>query len=150
MKFKKLLGLSLFVAVLMSSPVMAAERGTREEAMAMAEKAAALVKAEGDRAFSKFQDKNGGFIDRDLYVYAFDRTGLIKAHGAKPVLIGKSVASMKDVTGFSFMQSMLDVKETGWVDYKWPDAADKDKIKDKSSYVVRVGNYLISVGYYKN
>ena len=123
--------------------------GTRAEAQAMCEKAAALVKAKGTSAFATFQDKNGGFIDRDLYVFVLDGKGVFVAHGTKPVLVGKGSLEMKDANGFAFVKAFVDVKDKGWVSYRWPDPADGGKVKDKASYIVRVGDYAVGVGYYK-
>ncbi|MDD5586744.1 MAG: cache domain-containing protein [Alphaproteobacteria bacterium] len=123
--------------------------GTREEAKAMAEKAAALVKENPQKAFAKFQEKDGGFIDRDLYVFVLDGNGVFSAHGTKPVLVGKPGINMKDANGFEFMKAFVAVKDTGWVDYRWPDPTDENKVKDKSSYIVKVGDYAIGVGHYK-
>jgi hypothetical protein len=132
-------------------PAMAGELGTREEAQAMCEKAAALIKTETlEKAVPKFQDQNGGFIDRDLYVFVLDGKGVFLAHGAKPVLIGKGGLEMKDVTGFPLIRAFMDVKDAGWVDYKWPHFVDKNTIKDKSSYIIKVDDYTVGVGYYKN
>ena len=150
MKFLKLACLLLGLAAFTSMPALAdSTHGTKEEAKAMADKAAALVKQDPESAFKKFQEKDGGFIDRDLYVFVFDKDGNFKAHGAKPVLVGKGGLAMKDVSGFPFVKAFLEVKETGWVDYKWPDGTDNGKIKDKSTYVIKVGEYTLGVGYFK-
>lgn len=150
MKFLKLAMLLLGLTAISSAPAFAdSTHGTRDEAKVMAEKAAELVKANPESAFKKFQEKDGGFIDRDLYVFVFDKDGNFKAHGAKPVLVGKGGLAMKDVSGFPFVKAFLEVKETGWVDYKWPDVTDNGKIKDKSTYVIKVGEYTIGVGYFK-
>lgn len=150
MRMNKWFGMVLCVIALSASPAMANGQGTREEAKAMCEKAAALIKSDGvEKAVAKFQDKTSGFVDRDLYVFALDAKGNFLAHGAKPVLIGKGGLSMKDVTGFAFIQAFIDVKDTAWVDYKWPDASDNNKIKDKSTYIIRVGDNVVGVGYYK-
>lgn len=137
---------ALFFAV---APAMAGTQGTKEEAKALAEKAVALVKSDGDKAYAKFQEKDGGFIDRDLYVFVIEDSGIFKAHGAKPVLVGKGGLEMKDVSGFAFIKAFLAVKDAAWVDYKWPDPADGNKVKDKSTYVVRINNTILGVGYYK-
>jgi signal transduction histidine kinase len=134
----------------LSGTANAGDYGTKEEAKAMAEKAAALVKENPQEAFKKFQAKDTGFIDRDLYVFVFDKEGKFIAHGTKPVLVGKGGMTMKDVTGFPFVEAFMKVKDAGWVDYKWPDPADNNKVKDKSSYIINTGDYVVGVGCYKN
>lgn len=124
--------------------------GTRAEAQAMCEKAAALIQSEGlEKADKAFQDKNGGFIDRDLYVFVLDDKGVFIAHGAKPILVGKGGMDMVDVDGFALIKAFVAVKDKAWVDYKWPDAAEGNKIEPKSSYIIRVGDHVVGVGYYK-
>ncbi len=127
-----------------------ATHASKEEAQAMCEKAVALIKADGlEKAAAKFQDKNGGFIDRDLYVFVLDDKGVFAAHGAKPVLVGKGGLEMKDVSGFEFIKAFIGVKDKGWIDYKWPDVTDNNKVKAKSTYIIREGNHVIGVGYFK-
>ncbi len=150
MKINKLALMLLGVIFVAAMPVMAAQGGTKDEAKAMAEKAVTLIKENPDKAFAKFQEKDGGFIDRDLYVFVLDKDGIFKAHGAKPVLVGKGGLAMTDVSGFAFVKAFMDVKENGWVDYKWPDPTENNKIKDKSTYIIKVGEYTMGVGYYKN
>lgn len=139
---------TLLCAILFAaSPAMAG--GTKDEAKALSDKAIALIKSDGEKAYAKFQEKDGGFIDRDLYVFVIQDSGNFKAHGAKPVLVGKGGLEMKDVNGFEFIKAFLAVKDAAWVDYKWPDPADGNKVKDKSTYIVRVNDTIVGVGYYK-
>jgi cytochrome c len=124
-------------------------RGTREEAKALCEKAAMLIKEKGPDAFAVFQKKDGGFIDRDLYVFAIDSRGNFLAHGANPALVGKGGLEMKDPNGFEFIKAFLAVADTAWVDYRWPDASDGGKVKDKSTYIIKGNDYSVGAGYYK-
>ena len=124
---------------------------TCDEAKAMAIKGAAFLKTEGtEKAFAAFNDPKGAFRDRDLYVFVFDKDGIYKVHATKPIMVGKSVLSSKDITGYAFGAAIMAVKDAGWISYKYPDPANKDKIKDKNSYVIRVDNHVMGVGCYKN
>ena len=151
MRFLKYAGILVCLMVLAVSPAYAADadKGGKEEAKAMCEKAAALMKTDLTKAFAAFQDKNGEFFSKDLYVFVNDPKGVFLAHGTKPALVGKGGASMKDANGFEFVKAFLEVKDKGWVDYKWGDPTDGNKIKDKSSYIIRVGDNIVGVGYYK-
>lgn len=145
--------IALAIALLLAPVVYADDvHGTKDEAQAMAEKAAALLeqnKATPEKAYAQFQDKSSPFFYKDLYVFVVDDKGLFTAHGAKPVLVGKGGFDMKDVAGFALIKAFVDVKDKGWVDYKWPDSADNNKVKDKSSYIIKVGALSVGVGYYK-
>ncbi len=149
MPIKKYLALIIGLFVLSASPVFAANVGTKEEAQAMCEKAAALLKQDKKKALETFQDKNSEFFNKDLYVFVNDAKGTFIAHGTKPALIGKDGSVMKDANGFEFVKAFLEVKDKAWVDYKWGDPTDNNKVKDKSSYIIRVGDDIVGVGYYK-
>ncbi len=128
-----------------------ATHGTKEEAQAMCEKAADLIKKEGaEKAFPILQSKDGGFFDRDLYVFIVDGQGVYKVHSAKPALVGTNRIDMKDPAGFPLVKAFTEVKDKAWVDYKWPDSSDNNKIKDKSSWIIHTGDYFVGVGYYKS
>ena len=136
----------LFGAV--ASSAFASDAGTPDEAKAMAIRAADLLRTKGqDAAFAEFN--NGAtFHDRDLYVMVYDASGTCVAHGANPKLIGKSLIDLQDTDGTFVIKNLVAVKESGWVDYRWPNPVTK-AIQAKATYVVRVGDILIGVGAYK-
>jgi len=140
----------LTAAVLLcATSAYAAGQATPDEAKVMAIKAAEYLKSAGpDKAFAEFDAKEGPWHDRDLYVYVVDNTGVMVAHGTNPGLIGKSLIEFKDVDGKPMTQLTLAVKDAGWVDYKWQNPLTK-AVEQKTSYVVRVGNYAVVVGTYK-
>jgi len=150
MSFRRTVPFLLFFLAFAVFPVKGETKGTfKEEAQSMVESAVALIKADGpDKAFEKIQSKDGGFIRGDLYVYVLDKNGIFMAHGAMPALVGKGGMEMKDVNGFSFIKAIMNVKDKEWINYKWADFTDGNKIKSKSSYVVRVGDYVVAAGFY--
>ena len=69
--------------------------GTAAEARAMLDKAVAELKAGEATALAKFNDKAGGFRDRDLYVFCYNMTdGKFTAH-PNPALMGTDVRALK-------------------------------------------------------
>jgi hypothetical protein len=133
-----------------SLAALAGDRGTPEEAKAMAERAAALLKAEGpDKAFPQFNDQKGAFHDRDLYVFVQNREAVNVAFGGNPALLGKSVGNLKDVDGKAFIQDMQALKGSGSVEYKFINPETK-AVETKISFVIWVGDFLVGVGAYKN
>ncbi|HEX5345465.1 MAG TPA: cache domain-containing protein [Duganella sp.] len=131
----------------------AAEKGSKEEAVAMVKKAVALVKAEGkEKAFAAFSDPgNTTFHDRDLYVYVYDFNGVALAHGNNPKMVGKQLIGLKDNEGKLLIKEMVEVAKTkgsGWVDFKWPNPVTK-AVEAKSGYVEKVDDFLIGSGAYK-
>lgn len=143
---------ALLLGLGLSSPVMAAERGTKEEAKALVEKAAAYLKAEGkEKAIAEFNKPGGLFIDRDLYVFAMNMDGVRLAHGKNQKLVGLSIMDFKDVDDKPYGKEIMDLGKStgsGWVDYKFTDPMTK-KIGEKTSYVLREGDVVIAAGAYK-
>jgi cytochrome c len=148
---RKLLILMLFVpaSVVASSHLLAASKhATKEEAQAMATKAADFLKKEGpDKAFAAF-NAGGNWRDGDLYVFVIDKTGTWKASGARPELVGKNDLNTPDANGKFFIKDVVAIDKNGWVDYKFNSPED-NKAHDKSSYFVRVGDFLVGAGAYK-
>jgi cytochrome c len=142
-----MLALVAFVA----APLAARANGTRPEAEAMVEKAATLLTQEGkDKAFVTFNDHSGGFVKDDLYIFVLDMNGTNMANGANNALIGKTLLNFKDADGKLFVQELISLAQTkgeGWVDYKWSDPVTK-KIEAKSSFIKKVGDYVIGCGVY--
>lgn len=135
-----------------ATTVHAEERGTREEAIAMVEKAVAYFDEHGAEAFfAKVNSQHEDFYYKDLYVFVDDFDGINLAHGAKPHIVGADHGKIKDQTGKYLVQEMIALAktgETGWVDYKWPDPKT-NKIADKTSYIAPLGDkYLVGVGIY--
>lgn len=133
---------------------LAQERGTKDEAKAFAEAAAAYVKKVGpEKAFKDFSNDKSNWTKKDLYVVAFDMAGNCLAHGVNEKLIGKNLIEMKDQTGKYFTKAMIDsTKATGagWTDYEWVDPVTK-KLGQKTTYSIKLAGFdgLVGVGVYR-
>lgn len=144
-------------ALALATPAVAAEFGTREEAVAMVKRIQEQFKKDGPEAtFKAVSDKTTKtYHDRDLYPFIYHANGPKKgvnvAHGARPALIGKNLIDLKDQDGKYLIREMIELANGpghGWVDYKWPNPIT-NKIEDKSSYVERMGDYFVGVGVYR-
>jgi hypothetical protein len=62
-------GYALSLVLSTTPSIWAAEFGTADEAKAMLERAVAAVKEDKAKALDMFNKGEGGFKDRDLYVY---------------------------------------------------------------------------------
>ena len=148
--------LVLMVAALMfSGAATAAERASRDEAVAMVKKAAAFLKENGkEKAFAEFNKPNGSFVDRDLYIFAYSANGdgINLAHGANSSLIGKNLLDLRDADGKAIIKTIIEAGNSkagsGWVDYKWPNPMTK-AVEQKTSYVEKVGDVVLGSGVYK-
>ncbi len=141
-------------ASILASSVQAADRATAPEAVAMVNKAAALIKSAGkEKAFAEIADpKNKDFHDRDLYVYVYDMNGVALTHGNNPKMIGKNLMDLKDKEDKPIIKEMIAVSKgaggKGWVDFKWPNPVTK-AVESKSGYVMRVDDMIVGSGIYK-
>lgn len=143
----------LLVGLFATATASAGEFGTKDEAKAMVEKAAAFLKTNGkDKAIAAFSDPKGAFVDRDLYVVLAKLDDGERVAHVNPRLVGKSFVGYRDVDGKNYGDEVMDIARgpgTGWVDYKFTNPVTKE-IGDKSSYVLRVGEFLLVCGAYKN
>jgi len=148
----KIIAVVVLSLCLIASFSFAQDRGTPAEAKALLDKAVALIKAEGEKAYPKFQDKKGEFVKKDLYIYVFTMDkAIVKVHPYAPGMIGKSWLTLKDANGYAFVQEMIDganKKGKGTVDYSWSDPKTK-KVDKKSVYYEKVGDVLVVSGFYK-
>lgn len=131
----------------------AADRGTADECSALVKKGTAHLKANGrEKSYAAFNEPQGAFVDRDLYLFVVDMSGKMLSHGANKKLIDKNLIDLKDADGKLFMKEFIEVvnkKGKGWVDYKWPHPATK-AIEQKSTYVEKLDDgTFIGCGIYK-
>jgi len=153
MKFLRAL-FALTLVGLMSTSALAQDHGTRDEAKALAERAAAHVKAVGpEKAFNDFTHDKANWNKKDLYVFALDMKGLTVAHGANDKLVGKSMMELKDQNGKLFVKELTEVaknKGSGWVEYDWAHPQTK-KVEGKATYALKLSNFdgLVAVGIYR-
>ena len=149
---------ALTAAVLMFAPAAFAQQtGTADEAKAMLMKAAAAVKADKAKALDMFNKGEGGFRDRDLYVFCANvsdgKTVALGNPNAKQ-LLGLDTRTLKDATGKPFGVELYAAYqkpegEITEVSYMFPrPGADKTPVP-KVSLATRVGDLGCGVGYYK-
>lgn len=149
-KLAIMLVVSLFV-LSGAAYAFAAERGTKAEAKALVEKAAAYIKANGkEKAFVEFSNSKGKFVKKDLYIFAIGFNGVFLAH-QNASLIGKNQLQSTDENVRSVTVGLIEtaMKGGGWYDYKWPDPLTKS-MRGKSSYIQKVDDTVfIGCGVYK-
>ena len=112
-----------------------------------------LCKEKGnDACLKEFNNKSGSFIKGELYMFAYDFKGNLKALGSNPQIVGKNLFKLKDASGTMLIQELINIaknKGEGWFDYKWSHPQTK-KITDKTSFIKRIdGDMFIGTGYYK-
>jgi signal transduction histidine kinase len=124
----------------------------RAKAMALVKKAIAHIKAKGrDAGLRNLSNANGEFVDGEFYVAVNDMAGICLAHGTMPHLIGQSHYELKDADERFFVQEYIKIainQDQGWLDFRWANPATQ-KVQEKSGYVERLGDMIVSCGIYK-
>jgi cytochrome c len=150
---KRLLRLASFgIITFAASSALATPSGTPHQAKTMFDRAVVYMQDQGpERAFQAFNDRKGSFVKGNLYVFAIDLDGTYKATGFSPdTLVGLNVRNTRDRYGKPLFQEMIALakaKGEGTVDYAWLNRAT-NTIDHKTSYIKRVGDYVVGVGYY--
>jgi len=134
------------------APALAADTVTAKEAEAMVKKGVAYLKANGkDKAYAEITNKQGQFVDRDLYLTVYRLDGTMMAHGANEKMVGRNLIDLKDVDGKEFVRERLQLAKTKgafWQDYKFTNPVSK-KIEPKSMYCERYEESVVCGGIYK-
>jgi hypothetical protein len=146
-------------AVLTLSPTtfgQQSDHGTAAEAKAMLMKAVTAVKADKAKALEMFNSGEGGFRDRDLYVFCFNTSdGTIVATGNQNAnFVGKDIRSLKDTTGKAFGDDLYAAGQkpegqTTQVSYVFVKPGPDKTPAPKVTSVTRVRDIACGVGYYK-
>jgi len=124
--------------------------GTPLDAKKMVEKAVAYLKANGEEAALKeFNNPNGKFQWRDLYVFAYNLQGVIVGH-PNPQLMGRNLYLEADSKGKYFSKEIVYLAsnmDSGWVDYTYVNKMTQQE-EPKITYFQKVGNLIICCGAY--
>ena len=128
-------------------------QGTADEAMALAQAAFDHVKAVGfEKAFNDFHNKEGDWVDRDLYVFVFDREGVYRVMGADKARVGTRLSDAPGVDAAKLLADSWDrvSKGGGWVEYNILNTITGD-VRGKASFVLQIDeNRLIGSGAYRS
>jgi cytochrome c len=127
-------------------------RATQKVAQELLTQAVDFLKQNGgDKAFSAFNNQQGGFTHDDQYVFAIGvEDGRYRASGDSPQLNGMDVRGMKDAAGSALFEDMINIAKTkgsGTVEYVWRNP-ETNAVESKLTLIQRVGDVLLGVGYY--
>lgn len=133
------------------SPVLAADRASAEDAVALVQKVVLFIKKNGtDKAIAEVQ--NGNFKDRDLYVSINGMNGMNYANGGNPRMVGKNLTGLKDASGKDIQQertAMALSQGKGWQEFRWVDPVTHN-MTQKWTYFERVGDVMVACGVYQH
>ncbi len=125
--------------------------GNAAEAKTMLEKAVAELKSNEGAALAKFNKGEGGFKDRDLYVFCYDMTSAKFTAHVNQSLLGTDIKALKEKDGSPLGEKVFNATKAGTistVSYNFPKPGTTEPVP-KESYVTQVGTQGCGVGYYK-
>lgn len=127
-------------------------RGTADEAYEMLMRARKYFEDHGFAAArTAMHDQAGEFRDRDLYVFAFDRSRMFEIYGADPTKAGHTtVDELPGLDGEHLYNAGWAAAERGgdWIEYDVRNPVS-GRIEPKISYIVPAGEYVMGCGVYK-
>jgi hypothetical protein len=125
--------------------------GSAEEARQLTIDAAVHLHEVGwEQAFRDFHDSESRFIDRDLYIFSFDRHGVYRVFGSDPKRVGSTVHATPGLDGAKVLADAWAVADAGggWTTYEVI-SPTTGTVRPKSSYVVAADpNTLLGCGTY--
>jgi hypothetical protein len=128
-------------------------QGSVDEAHALVDRAVELIGSQGlETASRQIHDPQGGFIDRDLYVFGVDRQGRYRLMGADPSRLGQDAPMIATTQGKLLTEALWEAADNGggWVDYQVSNP-DTLALIGKTSFARSAGNdLLVACGVYKH
>jgi Single Cache domain 2 len=133
--------------ILSTVPTLAVTQfATAEEAKALLERAIAAVKEDKAKAFEMFATGEGGFKDKDLYVWCANASdGILTVH---PTNKGKELRDIKGKHGAPFGETIMQNAAEGTIKTYWWPRPGSDQAFEKTTYYTKVGDQVCGVGYY--
>jgi methyl-accepting chemotaxis protein len=129
-------------------------QGTADQARQMVFDAMVHIRMQGlEQAKADFHDRQGQFIDRDLYIFVFDRYGRYVVHGALPEKDGSALQEIQGLDADKLVADawqVCDDEQGGWVNYTITNPTTM-QIQGKASYVMPLDDkLLVGCGCYLN
>ncbi|WP_440966223.1 cache domain-containing protein [Massilia sp. GER05] len=149
----KLTATVVATALALSCAGALAAEPTEKDAIAMAERGAAMVKAKGkEEVMKRITAKDPEFVQGSLYIDMRDvKTGIVLAHPYNPSIVGKDLTDVPDANGKKYRREIIELaaaKGKGWVDYQYKNPTT-GKIEPKTTYILLVDGVVLEAGLYK-
>jgi hypothetical protein len=130
---------------------MRLRQGSADEALAMVQRARAHIDERGlQAALDDFHRPDGGFIDRDLYIFSLDRNGIFSAFGADPAIVGQSTSALPGLDQ-AFVGKIWAAADAGggWVQYEVLHPLTRE-VTAKESYIATASDgTLVGCGIFR-
>ena len=138
-----------------SVEMMSLRQGSADEAKALVQRATQRIAAVGwERAVEEFNDAQGSFVERDMYVFSMDRSGRYLAYGAKPEAVGHTLYEQPESTiavADAFITKVWACVDGGggWIEYAF-ERPGTGELSHKSAYIECVeGDRFVGASVYR-
>ena len=150
----KLFTCAVALSLTLAASGAAASEPTEKDAIAMAEKGAAVIKSKGkEEMMKRISAKDPEFLQGSLYVDMRDlKSGIVLAHPVNASIVGKDLTDVPDASGKKYRREIIELaaaKGKGWVDYQYKNPTT-GKIEPKTTYILRVDDIVLEAGIYKS
>ena len=125
---------------------------TKEQAVAMVQKAVAFLKAQGpEKGYAEIDSKSGQFVQGDLYIAVVGLDGTLLAYGADGHRVGDNVMDLKDSDGKEVIKERVELAKkqpSFWQSYKFMNPVSKT-VEPKQMYCERLNETVVCAGIYQ-
>ena len=125
---------------------------TKEQAVAMVQKAVAFIKAQGpDKGYAAIDDKSGQFVQGDLYIAVVGLDGTLLAYGGDGQRVGENLLHFKDTDGKEVVKERVELakqESSFWQSYKFMNPVTKT-VEPKQMYCERLSETVVCGGVYQ-
>jgi cytochrome c len=148
---KKVLLFTVLFCIVLPFIATAGEVSKKRQAQENVTRAIAYVKEVGtEKAFAEFNNPRGKFTHNELYIFAYDASGRILAHGQFAKWIGKTPPEINITTHTVAVAKILKIAKDpgkGWIDYDYTNSVN-GKTEHKQSYIEKSGDVIVGCGVY--
>ncbi len=131
---------------------MRLRQASADEAHDLVQRAVGHLRQAGRaQALADFHAADGRFVDRDLYIFIFDRSGNISAFGAKPGLVGQPAGAIPGLEPRNFLARAWAAADSGggWIQYEVVSPGTQ-QVTPKESFILPLGKTeFIGCGAYR-
>lgn len=149
---KKCLLLGIATILLLGLTAGLACADDKETAVKMVKAAVAYIAANGEeKGLDALNNPNGEFVKGELYVFAYDLSGVMLANSFRQNLLGQNLLDVPDASGKKFRRDIIELAKTkgsGWVDYAYQNPKTK-QVEQKTTYLEKVGELVVCCGIFK-
>jgi signal transduction histidine kinase len=150
--FLKSMMFVIVAGILVAITVGTSRADDKETAVKLVKAAVAYIAANGEeKGLDALNNPNGEFVKGELYVFAYDLSGVLLANSFRQNLLGQNLLDVPDASGKKFRREIIELaksKGSGWVDYTYQNPKTK-QVEQKTTYLEKTGELVVCCGVFK-